>query len=138
MPTAPHTHSWCSLLEGTSSLPALLTRAAEAGYSALALTDTNGRDVPLSISCQRPGSGTLFPYIQVQQVVLKPGDAASFGVEWLNQQQPAATTLEVFWARSGTRRLAVSPAAPNNGVPDSMFVTVTAIVSGEVKNFLPT
>src|SRR2546423_92437 len=41
MPIAPHTHSWCSLLEGASSLPALLARAAEAGYSALALTDTN-------------------------------------------------------------------------------------------------
>jgi hypothetical protein len=108
------------------------------GCPALALTDINGRDVPLSIYCQQPGFGTLFPYIPVQQVGLKPGEAASFGIEWLNQQQPAAMTLEVFWARSGTRRLAVSPAAPNNGVPDSMLVTVTAIVSGEVKNFLPT
>jgi DNA polymerase III alpha subunit len=36
-----HTHSWYSLLEGVSSLDALLARAAACGYTALALTDTN-------------------------------------------------------------------------------------------------
>ena len=36
-----HTHSWYSLLEGASSPPALLARAADHGYTALALTDTN-------------------------------------------------------------------------------------------------
>jgi DNA polymerase III alpha subunit len=35
------THSWYSLPEGVSSPEALLARAAEAGYAALALTDTN-------------------------------------------------------------------------------------------------
>jgi DNA-directed DNA polymerase III PolC len=35
------THSWYSLLEGVSSPQALLERAAEAGYQALALTDCN-------------------------------------------------------------------------------------------------
>jgi DNA-directed DNA polymerase III PolC len=41
MPVSLHTHSWYSLLEGVSSPEALLARAAVAGYSALALTDTN-------------------------------------------------------------------------------------------------
>src|SRR6266849_4559282 len=36
-----HMHSWYSLLEGASSLSALLERAAACGYRALALTDTN-------------------------------------------------------------------------------------------------
>src|SRR5262249_37898665 len=35
------THSWHSLLEGTAPPQALLQRAAECGYLALALTDTN-------------------------------------------------------------------------------------------------
>src|SRR5437764_6925487 len=35
------THSWYSLLEGVSSPVALLERAAEAGYQAVALTDCN-------------------------------------------------------------------------------------------------
>jgi len=39
--TLLHTHSWYSLLEGVSSLDALLARAAACGYPALALTDTN-------------------------------------------------------------------------------------------------
>src|SRR5947209_16104739 len=41
MPVSLHTHSWYSLLEGVSSLEQLLERAAECGYKALALTDTN-------------------------------------------------------------------------------------------------
>jgi DNA-directed DNA polymerase III PolC len=41
MPVSLHTHSWYSLLEGVSSLEALLRRAAEGGHTALALTDTN-------------------------------------------------------------------------------------------------
>jgi DNA-directed DNA polymerase III PolC len=41
MPVALHTHSWYSLLEGVSSLEALLARAAGGGYTALALTDTS-------------------------------------------------------------------------------------------------
>src|SRR5262249_15320157 len=41
MPASLHTHSYYSLLEGTSSNDALLRRAAEGGLSALALTDTN-------------------------------------------------------------------------------------------------
>ncbi len=41
MPVSLHTHSWYSLLEGVSSLEALLRRAAECGHHALALTDTN-------------------------------------------------------------------------------------------------
>jgi DNA-directed DNA polymerase III PolC len=40
-PPLLHTHSWYSLLEGVSSLDALLARAAACGYPALALTDTN-------------------------------------------------------------------------------------------------
>ncbi len=41
MPVHLHTHSWYSLLEGASSPDALLDRAAEHGYAALALTDAN-------------------------------------------------------------------------------------------------
>src|SRR4051812_37923477 len=41
MPVSLHTHSWYSLLEGVSSLEALLRRAVEGGHTALALTDTN-------------------------------------------------------------------------------------------------
>ena len=41
MPVSLHTHSWYSLLEGVSSLEALLQRAATNGNTALALTDTN-------------------------------------------------------------------------------------------------
>jgi DNA-directed DNA polymerase III PolC len=41
MPVSLHTHSWHSLLEGASSPEALLARAAAAGHTALALTDTN-------------------------------------------------------------------------------------------------
>jgi DNA polymerase III alpha subunit len=41
MPVSLHTHSWYSLLEGSSSLEALLDRAAACGYTTLALTDTN-------------------------------------------------------------------------------------------------
>jgi DNA-directed DNA polymerase III PolC len=41
MPVSLHTHSWYSLLEGTSAPEALLERAAALGYTALALTDTN-------------------------------------------------------------------------------------------------
>ena len=41
MPVSLHTHSWYSLLEGASSLEALLQRAADIGHGALALTDTN-------------------------------------------------------------------------------------------------
>src|SRR5262245_3761933 len=41
MPVSLHTHSWYSLLEGVSSPEALLGRAAAAGYTSLALTDTN-------------------------------------------------------------------------------------------------
>src|SRR5262249_20486745 len=36
-----HVHSWYSLLEGVSSPQALLERAAECGYTGLALTDAN-------------------------------------------------------------------------------------------------
>src|SRR5437016_1802380 len=41
MPVSLHTHSWYSLLEGVSSLEALLRQAVEGGHTALALTDTN-------------------------------------------------------------------------------------------------
>jgi DNA polymerase-3 subunit alpha/error-prone DNA polymerase len=41
MPVSLHTHSWYSLLEGASSLEALLDRAGACGYTSLALTDTN-------------------------------------------------------------------------------------------------
>jgi DNA-directed DNA polymerase III PolC len=41
MPVSLHTHSWYSLLEGASSLEALLARAAAGGHTILALTDTN-------------------------------------------------------------------------------------------------
>src|ERR1700724_539357 len=41
MPVSLHTHSWYSLLEGVSSPEALLRRAVEGGYTALAMTDTN-------------------------------------------------------------------------------------------------
>src|SRR5437868_690454 len=41
MPIPLHVHSWYSLLEGASSLEALLDRAAACGYTALALTDSN-------------------------------------------------------------------------------------------------
>ncbi len=41
MAVSLHTHSWYSLLEGTSNPRALLERAARLGYKALALTDTN-------------------------------------------------------------------------------------------------
>jgi DNA-directed DNA polymerase III PolC len=41
MPVSLHTHSWYSLLEATASPATLLRRAAQCGYSALALTDTN-------------------------------------------------------------------------------------------------
>ena len=41
MPVHLHTHSWYSLLEGTSSPDALLERAVAHGYTSLALTDTN-------------------------------------------------------------------------------------------------
>ncbi len=41
MPVCLHTHSWYSLREGVASLTTLLDRATAAGYSALALTDTN-------------------------------------------------------------------------------------------------
>ncbi|HVS35361.1 MAG TPA: PHP domain-containing protein, partial [Gemmataceae bacterium] len=41
MPVHLHTHSWYSLLEGASSPDALLDRAVEQGYTALALTDAN-------------------------------------------------------------------------------------------------
>jgi DNA polymerase-3 subunit alpha/error-prone DNA polymerase len=41
MPASLHTHSWYSLLEGTASPAALLSRAAACGHGALALTDTN-------------------------------------------------------------------------------------------------
>jgi DNA polymerase III subunit alpha len=41
MPVHLHTHSWYSLLEGASSLDALLERAVAHGYTSLALTDTN-------------------------------------------------------------------------------------------------
>lgn len=41
MPAILHAHSWYSLLEGVSSPPALLARAAALGYDSLALTDTN-------------------------------------------------------------------------------------------------
>src|SRR5438874_4232395 len=41
MPVSLHTHSWYSLLEGVSSPATLVRRAAEGGYAALALTDTN-------------------------------------------------------------------------------------------------
>ena len=37
-----HCHSYCSLLEGASSPETLVERAAELGYTALALTDCNG------------------------------------------------------------------------------------------------
>jgi DNA-directed DNA polymerase III PolC len=41
MPTLLHVHSWYSLLEGVSSPPALLGRAAACGYATVALTDSN-------------------------------------------------------------------------------------------------
>ena len=41
MPASLHTHSFYSLLEGTSSPEALLRRAKEGDLEALALTDTN-------------------------------------------------------------------------------------------------
>ena len=41
MSVSPHTHSWHSLLEAEPSPAALVQRAVEAGYSAVALTDTN-------------------------------------------------------------------------------------------------
>ena len=41
MPVHLHSHSWYSLLEGTSGPDALLDRAAADGHTALALTDTN-------------------------------------------------------------------------------------------------
>jgi DNA-directed DNA polymerase III PolC len=41
MPVLLHTHSWYSLLEGVASPETLLRRAADCGYTALALTDTN-------------------------------------------------------------------------------------------------
>src|SRR5947209_9129620 len=41
MPVHLHAHSWYSLLEGASSPDALLDRAADHGYTALALTDSN-------------------------------------------------------------------------------------------------
>src|SRR3954471_17703415 len=41
MAASLHTHSWYSLLEGTSSPQALLAFAATKGYTQLALTDTN-------------------------------------------------------------------------------------------------
>jgi DNA-directed DNA polymerase III PolC len=41
MPALLHVHSWYSLLEGVSSPPALLERAAACTYPTLALTDTN-------------------------------------------------------------------------------------------------
>ncbi len=41
MPAALHIHSWFSLLEGTASPEMLVRRAHEAGYTSLALTDTN-------------------------------------------------------------------------------------------------
>jgi DNA-directed DNA polymerase III PolC len=41
MPVPLHVHSWYSLLEGASSLQALLERAATCDYRMLALTDTN-------------------------------------------------------------------------------------------------
>jgi len=41
VPVHLHTHSWYSLLEGASGPDALLDRAAEHGYAALALTDSN-------------------------------------------------------------------------------------------------
>jgi DNA-directed DNA polymerase III PolC len=41
MPVSLHTQSWYSLLEGVSGPDALLQRAAELGYTALALTDSN-------------------------------------------------------------------------------------------------
>lgn len=41
MPVSLHTHSWYSLLQGTTSLESLLERAASCGYTTLSLTDTN-------------------------------------------------------------------------------------------------
>ena len=41
MPVSLHTHSWYSLLEGTSGPEALLARALAGGHTSLALTDTN-------------------------------------------------------------------------------------------------
>jgi len=42
MPVCLHAHSWYSFREGAASPTTLLDRAVAAGYSALALTDTNG------------------------------------------------------------------------------------------------
>src|SRR5262245_20935256 len=50
-------HSWDSWLEGVSSPDALLARALECGYTALALTDTNTLcgAVEFSVAAQRHG-----------------------------------------------------------------------------------
>src|SRR5207253_4670633 len=57
MPASLHTHSWYSLLEGVSSLTALLERATACDYTALALTDTNNLygAVPFVEEAQRFG-----------------------------------------------------------------------------------
>ena len=50
-------HSWYSLLGGTASPEALARRAAECGYRALALTDTNslGGCVEFVAACEACG-----------------------------------------------------------------------------------
>src|SRR5436309_3182943 len=57
MTVALHTHSWYSLLEAVPSPAVLLARAAECGYTDLALTDTNNLygAVPFTALAQRQG-----------------------------------------------------------------------------------
>src|SRR5271165_25892 len=58
---ALHTHSWYSWLEATASPDQLAARAAECGYTALALTDSNNLSgaVEFAAAGKRHGVGAI-------------------------------------------------------------------------------
>jgi hypothetical protein len=64
------------------------------GFPGLGLLNSAGQPIPLTVARQS-GTGIVFPAVPEKPVTIGPGQAASFGMEWVNGASAGTVSLEV-------------------------------------------